>query len=80
MEDLRYNAGSDSSAPLANRKSHAVVHRDRIIWSRAFGDGADVDDIYMAASVQKGSEGDPEGLAYEKIILASMEAILSTLR
>jgi CubicO group peptidase (beta-lactamase class C family) len=31
----------------------AVVHGDRVIWSRAFGEDASVDTVYMNASVQK---------------------------
>ncbi len=31
----------------------AVVHRDRIVWSRAFGENTSVDHVYMNASVQK---------------------------
>jgi CubicO group peptidase (beta-lactamase class C family) len=31
----------------------AVVHGDRIVWSRAFGENAGVDQVYMNASVQK---------------------------
>lgn len=31
----------------------AVVHRNRLIWSRAFGENAGVDRIYMNGSVQK---------------------------
>jgi CubicO group peptidase (beta-lactamase class C family) len=31
----------------------AVVHGDRIIWSRAFGENTSVDHVYMNASVQK---------------------------
>ena len=31
----------------------AVVHRDRIVWSRAFGENTGVDHVYMNASVQK---------------------------
>jgi CubicO group peptidase (beta-lactamase class C family) len=31
----------------------AVVHRDRVVWSRAFGENTGVDHVYMNASVQK---------------------------
>jgi len=31
----------------------AVVHRDRIVWSGAFGENTSVDRVYMNASVQK---------------------------
>jgi CubicO group peptidase (beta-lactamase class C family) len=31
----------------------AVVHRDRLVWSRAFGENASVDHVYMNGSVQK---------------------------
>jgi CubicO group peptidase (beta-lactamase class C family) len=31
----------------------AVVHRDRLVWSMAFGENADVDRVYMNGSVQK---------------------------
>jgi CubicO group peptidase (beta-lactamase class C family) len=31
----------------------AVVHRDRIVWFRAFGENTSVDHVYMNASVQK---------------------------
>ena len=31
----------------------AVVHRDQIVWSRAFGENTSVDHVYMNASVQK---------------------------
>jgi CubicO group peptidase (beta-lactamase class C family) len=31
----------------------AVVHRDQIVWSQAFGENTSVDHVYMNASVQK---------------------------
>ncbi len=31
----------------------AVVHRDRLVWSRAFGESTSVDHVYMNGSVQK---------------------------
>jgi len=40
-------AGSAPSTQIA------VVHRNRIIWSRAFGENVSVDHVYMNASVQK---------------------------